>query len=114
MSGFDPVRLHAVLDVLGFTVSYTGAGFHPDTPWANRVVLRCVTAYGEMIEPTNHIPGRAGAPKSAKQRTIEAASFTALAQALADHPNPPISDTVENVREAIAAAVEIVDEKGGR
>lgn len=106
---FDPVRLHAVLDVLGYEVRYTGAGFDSSTPWKSRIVLRAVDAYGVMDSTHINIPGRAPVPKSGKQRTIERAEFEAYARVLVDDPDHSLGSTIEQIVEQIEAALKLVE-----
>lgn len=105
-----PVQLHAVLELLGHPVRYESYGFHHETDWTARVVLRSVVAYDSMVTIDYERPGgQKPVTKTQRAQAMERAAFDALAEVLADHPRAPLGKTPSEVEKNIGAAIETVN-----
>ena len=106
----DPVRLHAVLDLLGHPITYSKGGFDDATDWTARVVLPIVVAYAEMNETAYVRPGGERLiEKTQKAQHADRAVFDALAQVLVDHPRHPLGSKASEIEDEIRTAFETIE-----
>lgn len=106
----DPVQLHTVLDLLGHPVAYSRGGFHDQTDWTARVVLRTVVAYDTMKTAEYQRPGGERLiEKTQKAQAMDRARFSFALVILADHPRAPLGKTAAEIEANIEAAFEAVN-----